>query len=548
MKRWISANGLLLRSLLSDLDTPTALAVSLLLENKEWDQLATKWVDPSHYPEGIFSALKYRRDVQAVDLLRKAPLPTTINRVSAALAAWEDAETACYNTNEFLDSLDSESSSKDAFKVGVRNFLRKCQKTMGRWLGPLPDELDGGFGPGTCVEYTGSNPTVVDKIWLTPTTTPDAAALFEWHYSRTLWGRVRWGDRLGAPGISRGNRLTTVPKDGKTDRPISIEPVGNLWLQLGIGRHLKRRLALIGLPDYCPAQRELFPGYEYKSPDAQAFHRELLKSCRSKRLATIDLSSASDTVARSLVERLLPPDWYVLLDSCRSQKTFIPLKGRRGWRHIEKFSSMGNGFTFELESLVFTVLLSVGLGLTPGVNLWVFGDDIILPQDTFSAACNILECFGFTPNRRKSYSGGPFFESCGGNVHSDVEVTPVRIKEPFEDFMAVYAFHNACFRRGFSRRSLRLIRDLIPRKLRFAGPEHLGDSVLHGLPFTPERRPGLCSQQTWVKTLRLRPSCHIPLDRWSEELSVVALLLGSTHRVVRRGTDTIPVSGWASVS
>ena len=123
MKRWISANGLLLRSLLSDLDTPTALAVSLLLENKEWDQLATKWVDPSHYPEGIFSALKYRRDVQAVDLLRKAPLPTTINRVSAALAAWEDAETACYNTNEFLDSLDSESSSKDAFKVGVRNFF-----------------------------------------------------------------------------------------------------------------------------------------------------------------------------------------------------------------------------------------------------------------------------------------------------------------------------------------------------------------------------------------------------------------------------------------
>lgn len=548
MKKWLLANAPLLEAFLAHLDTPVALSVLIELRYRAWDNLALRWCDPRNYPEGIFSALRYAKDVQAVDLLRKAPLPTTFNRKDAALATWDQCETQCALTNEFIESLRWPGIPKDSLKARYSEFLGVVKKRMARWLGPLPVELEGGFGPGTCVEYEGADPTVVDKIWLTPTTTPAAADLFSWHYSRTLWGQVRWADRLGAPGISRGNRLTTVPKDGKIDRPISIEPLGNLWLQLGIGRYLKRRLEFIGLPAFSPVSRELFPGYEYKSADAQTVHRDLLRRCSSE-FSTIDLSSASDTIALELVREVLPPDWFSLLDCCRSKFSSVPSDGGPRWRLLEKFSSMGNGFTFELETFVFTSLLSVAFGLTPGIDLWVFGDDIILPKRYFDSACNLLSVFGFTPNLRKSYKDGPFYESCGGNLHSGIDVTPLRLKGPLEDVAELYAFHNACARRGFPRKVLRLIRNLIPKPLQFPGPEQLGDVVLHRLPYrsvsAPEKSGAGCR---WVRTLRLKPQVQIPLEMWSEELSVVALLLGSSTRVVRRRVRMLPSSTLASIS
>lgn len=543
MKSWLLTNESLIASILTDLDTPIALSVLIELRYREWDSLAVRWLDPSHYPEGIFSALKFLKDMQAVDLLRKAPLPTSFDRRLAAHAAWESAETQCYITNEYLVRSRGHSHICEEGPT-FRKFLSEAQKRLGRWLGPLPDVLDGGFGPGTCVEYQASNPTVVDKIWLTPTTTPACRDLFAWHYGNTLWGARRWEGRLGAPGLSRGNRLTTVPKDGKTDRPISIEPVGNLWLQLGIGRHLKRRLSLIGLPDYRPASRELFPGYEVRGTDAQAVHRSFIFRCRREGYSTIDLSSASDTLALELVRELLPPDWFSLLDDCRSKMTWVPSQAGGAWRHLEKFSSMGNGFTFELESLVFCVLLSVAFGLTPGRDLWVFGDDIILPSRHFDSACSLLEKVGFTPNRRKSFKSGPFFESCGGNCHTDVDVTPLRIKGPLENPTEIYAFHNALYRRGFSRKTLRKVRDLLPRNLQFPGPSRLGDVVLHGLPYGGVVRHSI----SWLRTLKALPSLHIPLERWDERLAVVALLLGSGTRVVRRSTPMNYRSGLASIS
>lgn len=106
MHQWLLSNGRpILGPLLSHLDTPISLSIWLMIKNKEWDQLATRWVDPQHYPEGVFSALRYRKDVQAVDLLRKAPLPTTFSRREAALQAWENAESKCKQTNEWLSRL-----------------------------------------------------------------------------------------------------------------------------------------------------------------------------------------------------------------------------------------------------------------------------------------------------------------------------------------------------------------------------------------------------------------------------------------------------------
>jgi len=63
-------------------------------------------------------------------------------------------------------------------------------------------------------------------------------------------------------------------------------------------------------------------------------------------LATIDLSSASDTVSYALVMSLLPSGWFDLLDLFRSECVEVP----GGVIELEKFSSMGNAYTFELRA------------------------------------------------------------------------------------------------------------------------------------------------------------------------------------------------------
>lgn len=542
MRQWLSANEGFLLSLLEYLDTPISLAVWLRVKYRCWDSLALCWVDPRNYPEGLFSSLRFRKDVQAVDLLRKAPLPTTFARRDVALKTWGECEKQCYLTNEFVARICGP-YVKDARDQAFADFLGECQKRMKRWLGPLPDRLEGGFGPGTCFEYEGRDPTVVDKIWLRPMTTSSCAALFEWHYSQTLWGNERWRDQLGSPGLVRGNRFTTVPKDGKTDRAISIEPLGNLWLQLGIGRYLKTRLHMIGFPAYKPDSREIVPGYRVSGTDAQQQHRALLWRCNES-FSTIDLSNASDTIAFELIKAVFPPDWFDLLNDCRSKLTFVPSKDGGVWHYLEKFSSMGNGFTFEMESLTFAVLLSVAFGLKPGHDLWVFGDDIILPKIHFDSACNLLKACGFTPNIRKSYKDGPFYESCGGNLHGMVETTPVRFTKPVEDPSSVYSHHNALYKWGFPLWLLKPLRMLVPRRLQFPGPNRLGDVVLHGLPFSYREIDGI----RWVKILSMKPEVSIPLERWSPELAMVSLLLGSTTHVTRRNSSVIPTMELASIS
>lgn len=541
MHRWIAPRLPFFKKALHYLNTPRSLTIWLLLKNQEWDQLATIAADPLHYPEGVFSALRFRRDLMATDLLRKAPLPTTFDRSRAAFAAWEEAETSCYIQNQYLKTLYSTDANVDEW--GFRQFLAATQNKVARWLGRVPPDLDGGFGPGTCVEYMGSDPTLVDKLWLTPTTTPLAAPYFRVLHGRTLWGLERAVAGLPESGLSTGNRLTTVPKDGKTDRPISIEPLGNLWLQLGVGRYLKRRLKLCGLPPFGGTSREILPGLQVSRPSAQDIHRLLAREGCGGKYATIDLSSASDTIATELVRRVIPPDWFELLYDLRSPKTSIPKKFGGGTRVLEKFSSMGNGFTFELETFIFLGLICTAFALTPGKDCWVFGDDIIVPANLGESVCNLLVWAGFKPNLKKTYLSGPFRESCGGFYHTGLDVNPVRIKEPIEDISSIFAFHNDLRRWGLPTPVTNIVAEWVPKRYRIFGPERLEGVVLHGSRF-----------HTWVKDhiryvncLKFTPEDQIPLERWSG-LHLSAILLGVRSKVTRRRTRMIPRKGVTSCS
>lgn len=450
--------------LLEDLDSSRALTVATLLKYSEWDQLARLDIDPKHY----LDAHSFWLDRQATDILRKyKDMPTSLDREAEARKLFYACEAECFRTNRRLFPLVER--VKNPFDTeGVLPFVRKVRQIIAGWLGPCPDVVEGRFGPGATFVDRGGRTTVPHKMSSEPALTPGAwPFLIQW--SGTLWASACASSGKG-PQFVNGNRFATVPKDSKRLRTIAIEPSVNVFYQLGYGRVIRNRLGRQGI----------------HLDIAQETHRR--KACEAStegHLATIDLSNASDTVSKALVELLLPDRWFSVLEDLRSKKTLID--GR--WVVLEKFSSMGNGFTFELETLIFLAIAhAVCDTYRLGDDVLAFGDDIIVPSSHSKAVISALKFFGMSVNTSKSFVDGPFRESCGGDYFLGTDVRPFYLKEEPNEPQHFIAFANGLRRSANGRLSRdyavhrawlsalsRIPADI--RKLR--GPKDLGDIVIH---------------------------------------------------------------------
>jgi hypothetical protein len=279
----------------------------------------------------------------------------------------------------------------------------------------------------------------------------------------------------GKINFIRGNRFTTVPKDCRKDRGIAVEPSINVFYQLAVGRLMKQRLKRSGL--------DLL--------NAKETHMRVACEASSRgNFATLDLSNASDSVATALVRLLLPHGWFELLDSLRSPTTLVKGKTVR----LEKFSSMGNGYTFELETLLFaaismTVCIELGLPAELGKDVYVFGDDIIVPTEAAPGVTAVLRYLGFDLNKEKSFVEGPFRESCGGDFFLGVDVRPYFCEEDLYEPQHYIAAANGLRRSAsadpesrwphLQRGWFRLLDQLPVPIRRLRGPTRLGDIVVH---------------------------------------------------------------------
>jgi hypothetical protein len=233
-----------------------------------------------------------------------------------------------------------------------------------------------------------------------------------------------------------GNRISTVPKKTEIDRCIAMEPDVNMALQLSVGRYLRRRLLKFGID----------------IRDQTLNQRLAREGSINDNLATIDLSAASDSLSIRLVRDLLTPDWFALLDDLRSQKGQLPDGKEIVW---EKFSSMGNGFTFELETIIFYALSRAAIeeevlaesnsleGYSHHHTLSVYGDDIICPSKYADNVIMILRNVGFATNVEKTFTRGPFRESCGKHYYNGYDVTPIYVRKPIDRLQRYVWFANA---------------------------------------------------------------------------------------------------------
>lgn len=449
--------------LLADLATPRSLTVKLLIDHGEWDQLANLSVDPKHF----LTAESYWRDATATDLLRKCQdLPTSFDRKVVAEESFLSCERKCFEANVRLYPL-FDGASASPYPRAVSSILDEARKIVSDILGPCSVPLDGRHGPGSTFGDRGSVTTVPDKMSSNPTLTPDSW-IFLSQWKDTLWARA-----LGKSGkvveAVPGNRFTTVPKDASKDRGIAVEPSINVFYQLSYGRLIRERLRRCGI----------------HLSEGQSKHRLLACGASTEgTLCTLDLSNASDTICSNLVKLLLPPAWFDRLNALRSKKTFF----RGAWHHLDKFSSMGNGFTFELETLIFLSLVAALVGRDSiGKTVFAFGDDLIFPTARSKDVISALEFFGMTVNKRKTFVDGYFRESCGGDFFNGVNVRPYFMKESPSEPQQLISFANGlmrsangCFvREHLIRRAWLAVLDGIPSDIRSCrGPQDLGDLVI----------------------------------------------------------------------
>jgi hypothetical protein len=475
-----------------ELDTPVSLGLSLRVKYGLWREIAEARIDPLNYTD----SKKFFKDYSAVNFLRKyRELPAGFDHKDQARQKFRAAEIVCKETNHLIHEwlggrLSPRTTAVNLVMYQARWKVRNLLGSVN--LEEISDMMR--WGPGATSANRGELVSAYHKFDAAPECTLGALPLAKAAInSCPTWASAVVGVDFPCSVLDSvfrvvpGNRVTYVPKDAVTDRVIAIEPHMNIYMQLGVGGVIRRKLKKVGV-----------------DLDDQTRNQTLAKQAYTLGLATVDLSSASDTISRELVEFLLPQEWFRLLERLRS------VNGDdegSGFKRYEKFSSMGNGFTFELESLIFWALSSAVLQQCHlhHDTFGIYGDDIVVPASAYPLLSEVFNFSGFTVNHRKSYHFGSFYESCGKHYFEGLDVSPVYLKDTPSNILELFGLINQItalsgrlFGDGFSlpRTRSRLI-SYVAKRDRVFGPLGYGDGFIHGsfVECTPFTRV----QENWVE-------------------------------------------------
>lgn len=401
-----------------------------------------------------------------------------------AIKRFDEAERLCRATNKRLKWFRSRGFRLDRKHKGLHGIIHHARHIVNAVLGPL--DLNEVYdytrhGPGGALGVTGTRTTSYYKYDSSVYTVSsraihlaEAAILADPLWRRFVHSGSSAGMDVPSPHdacesvrsrlrCTNYNKVTFVPKTAQTHRAIAIEPLMNIFLQLGVGDFITQKLRGVGID------------LRDQSKNQRLAHLGSLSDVKPEiRPITLDLSMASDTLAIELVRELLPQEWFDLLSDIRSE--FGVYEKRQ--IHWAKFSSMGNGFTFPLETLIFYAL-SKAVGSAAGLHLdhlSVYGDDIVVPGGMALHLVEVLNYCGFRVNTEKSYFFGPFRESCGTDWFEGRDVRPFFLKEKIQNARdLIFIFNSITFAvKSFSYGEVDQVARFILNRL----PEVIRDNLL----------------------------------------------------------------------
>lgn len=293
-------------------------------------------------------------------------------------------------------------------------------------LGSIAQAFD--LGPGANVET--DNVDFYTKAFSSPLscTSIGLAKL----YSHAIRGNETWSlaesnrEKVFGTLIVPGNRIAFALKNREIGRTIGSEPTGNMMFQKGEQFVLEGRCKQVFGIDLSTQQ--------FKNRELARLGSIFDSYC------TTDMKSASDLNSRRMISFMFPADLVRWLDRTRSPFAILP---DGSCVELHMVSSMGNAFTFPLMTVLFASIvvacykvLGIKVKLPRGKrlgNFAVFGDDIIVVKEANNLVNRCLAALGHKVNHDKSFSEGPFRESCGSDWYSGHNVRGVYIKALNDD-------------------------------------------------------------------------------------------------------------------
>jgi len=206
-------------------------------------------------------------------------------------------------------------------------------------------------------------------------------------------------------------KITHIPKDARGPRTIAIQPAHLLMFQRGLMEELYEYIETSS------------PASGYINFTDQSINKKLAYiGSFDQSYCTIDLKDASDMVSNNLITALTDGhEWQDLLYGTRASQAYLPILKEN--ITLNKFASMGSALCFPIEAMLFW-----SIARTVSKEVYVYGDDIIVPNQDYDVVCSELERFGLIVNRSKSFHTGFFRESCGGDFYQSHDVTYIRFK------------------------------------------------------------------------------------------------------------------------
>lgn len=382
----------------------------------------------------------YLRHNAVCSLFKKSEIEGSVTSEEATLRKFSTANDACRRMN--LEGLDMQDCT-----LGVGYALAKSRQLLDRWFCSHGDAISmaaiekaARFGPGGSVGMKGQPTQYYFKIGDAPlTATSDFVR--SWYKlsvsyvplceAAEMAREARWGEIQ----LREQGNLAFVPKSYAVKRIVVMEPSCNTYFQFGLGRVMEGLL--------CEST-----GIDLSLQDGVNADLARVGSITGG-FCTMDLRQCSDYISIAVVKALFPPSLVRWFNTLRTKVVRLPKKYGGQDIGLHMLSTMGNGFTFPMQTALLAALihgvydtLDIPILCAKGEQNWgVFGDDIVVVPKAWHLLCRVLEKLGMIVNTEKSFNSGPFRESCGTDWYSGVDVRAIYFRKYATD-QDLYSCYN----------------------------------------------------------------------------------------------------------